>query len=109
MTYYPDLELSSCQVAGAIAEAAIHDLRVNNFTFTGFPQIEVSGDPSGFFTVVLRWNKASSAQFQLSQTEAKAAVKKFRSGFGDDPAIFDKVQRAVAELEGKASRYPTTS
>jgi hypothetical protein len=32
MTYYPDLELSSCQVAGAIAEAAIHDLRVNNFT-----------------------------------------------------------------------------
>ena len=58
MTYYSDLKLSDCEVAGAVAEAAIHDLRVNNFGFSGFPQIEVSGDP-GRFTVVLRWNKIS--------------------------------------------------
>jgi hypothetical protein len=109
MTYYPDLELSSCQVAGAVAEAALHDLRVNLFTFPGFPQIEVSGDPGGFFTVVLRWNKASSAQFQLSQAEAESAVKKFTSGAGYDPVIFDKVQKAVLDLEGKASRYPAAS
>lgn len=109
MTYFPELGLSSAQVAGAVAEAAVHDLRVNNFTFSGFPQIDVSGDPGGSFTVVLRWNKASSTQFQLSEAEARAAVEKFTSGAGYDPAIFDKVQRAVAELEGKASRYPTMS
>lgn len=63
MTYFPELGLSSAQVAGAVAEAAVHDLRVNNFTFSGFPQIDVSGDPGGSFTVVLRWNKASSTQF----------------------------------------------
>jgi hypothetical protein len=58
---------------------------------------------------VLRRHKASSTQFKLSQAEAKSAVKKFRSGTGYDPAIFDKVQRALTELEGKASRYPAVS
>ena len=109
MTYYSDLGFSDCQVAGAVAEAALHDLRVNNFTFSGFPQIDVSGDPGGSFTVMLRWNKASSTQFQLSEAEAKAAVKKFTSGAGYDPAIFNRVQEAVAELEGKASRYRAVS
>ena len=107
MTYYPELGLSSAQVAGAVAEAALHDLRVNLFSFHGFPQIEVSGDPGGLFTVVLSWKKHASMQFQLSEAEAKAAVKKFTSGTDYDPAIFNKVQRALAELETKASRYRT--
>jgi hypothetical protein len=84
-------------------------LRVNNFGFSGFPQIEVSGDPRGFFTVVLRWHKASSTQFQLSEAEAKSTVKMFTSGAGYDPVIFNRVQEAVAELEGKASRYRAVS
>ena len=109
MTYYNDLGFSDSQVAGAVAEAALHDLRVNNFTFSGVPQIDVSGDPGGSFTVMLRWNKASSTQFQLSEAEAKAAVKKFTSGAGYDPAIFNRVQDAVAELEGKASQYRAVS
>jgi hypothetical protein len=109
MTYFPELGLSSAQVAGAVAETALHDLSMNNFGFSGFPQIDVSGDPSGAFTVVMRWNKAASMQFQLSGAEAKAAVKKFTSGAGYDPAIFNRVQEALAELEGKASRYPAVS
>jgi hypothetical protein len=109
MTYYPDLGFSDCQVAGAVAEAAMHDLRVNLSRFPGFPQIDVSDDPSGSFTVVLRWKGAASVQFQLSKAEAKVAVKKFTSGTGYDRAIFDKVQEALANLETKASRYPTVS
>jgi hypothetical protein len=109
MTYYSELGFSDCQVAGAVAEAALHDLRVNRFTFPGFPQINVSDDLDGCCTVVLRWHKASSTQFQLSEAEAKAAVKKFTSGSGYDPAIFNRVQEALAELEGKASRYPAVS
>jgi hypothetical protein len=107
MTYYPELGLSSSQVAGAVAEAAIHDLRVNLFSFPGFPQIEVFGDPGGFFTVVLSWKKLASVQFQLSQAEAKSAVHKFTSRTGYDSAIFKKVQEALVDLETKASRYPT--
>ncbi len=105
MTYDPDLGFSSVQVAGAVAEAAMHDLRVNLFKFPGFPQIDVSDDPDGSFTIVLSWKKTSSVQFQLSKAEAKSAVKKFTSETGYDPVIFKKVQGALAELEGKASRY----
>jgi hypothetical protein len=70
---------------------------------------EVSGDPGGFFTVVLRWKKASSVRIQLSEAEAASAVKKFKSRTGYDPGIFDKVQKALLDLEGKASLYPTVS
>ena len=104
MTYYTDLGFSDSQVAGAVTEAALHDLCVNNFGFPGFPQIEVSGDPDGTFTVVLRWNKAASMRFQLSEAEACAAVKKFKTGTGYDPILFDKVQKAVLDHEEKAAR-----
>jgi hypothetical protein len=79
-------------VAGTVAEAALHDLRVNNFGFPGFPQIDVSNGPGSSFTITMRWNKAVSAQFQLSEAEAKSAVDKFTSGAGYDPVIFKKVQ-----------------
>jgi hypothetical protein len=108
MTSYPDFYLCSSQVAGAVAEAAMHDLHVNLFTFPGFPQIDVSDDRGGFFTVVLSW-KTASAQFQLSEAEAKSAAEKFSSGTGHDSAIFKKVQKALIDLEGKASQYPTVS
>jgi hypothetical protein len=101
MTYYPDFEFSSCQVAGALADAAIHDLRINHFSFPGFPQIEVTGAPDGSFTVVLIWKQTASAQFKLSQTEVKSAVEKFMAGTGHEPAIFNKVQKALLDLEGK--------
>jgi hypothetical protein len=107
MTYYTDLEFSDCELAGAVVEAAIHDLRVNLFTFPGFPQIHVSDDLNGSFTIVMSWRKTASVRFQLSEAEATSALKKFRSGAGYDPAIFDKVQRALADVEEKASRYRT--
>jgi len=109
MTYYPDFGFSDCQVAGAVAEAAIHDLRINHFIFSGFPQIDVSSDPGSFFTVVLCWKQTASTRFQLSEAEAKSAAKKFRSRAGYGPAIFNKVQDALADLENKVSRYPTVS
>ena len=57
----------------------------------------------------MRWNKASSVKFQLSEAEVKSAVKRFKAGTGYDPAILDKVQEALVDLETKASRYPTIS
>jgi hypothetical protein len=107
MTYYTDLGFTDCEVAGAVAAAAIHDLRINHFSFPGFPQIEVTGAPDGSFTIVLCWKLTALAQFQLSQAEAKVAAKKFRSRAGYDSTIFDKVQKALLDLEGKASRYPS--
>ncbi|WP_155985234.1 MULTISPECIES: hypothetical protein [unclassified Thioalkalivibrio] len=103
MASFPNLGFSSCELAGAVAEAAIHDLRVNRFSFSGFPQIDVSWNEEDMFSVVLSWKGEANVQFQLSKAEAKAAVKKFKDQSGFDRAIFDRVQKALAQLEGRAS------
>jgi hypothetical protein len=102
MAYHSDRSFSHCEVAGAVAEAAIHDLRVNLFSFSGFPQIHVSRHLEDMLNVALRW-KTYEAQFQLSNAEAKVAVQKFKSGTGFELSIFDKVQKALATLERKVS------
>jgi hypothetical protein len=104
MTYYPHLELSSNTLAGAVAEAALHDLQVNNFTFPGFPQISVKSSDAKIFTVTLTWlTPDKSVSFDLTATEAKTAVKRFHQKKGYDPAIFPKVQDALVKLEGAVS------
>lgn len=89
-------------IAGAVAEAAIEDLRVNLFTYSGFPQVHVSCHLDGMFDVALSW-EAYQTRFQLTDAEAKVAVKKFKSGTGYEHSIFDKVQSALAALDGKVS------
>jgi hypothetical protein len=89
-------------VAGAVAEAAIEDLRVNLFNYSGFPQIHVSCHSEDVFDVTLSW-ETHQAQFHLTDAEAKAAVQKLKSGTGYERSIFDKVQKALAALDGKAS------
>ena len=53
MTYYTSDKFSSSEVAGAVAEAALHDLRVNLFTFSGFPQIHVAEPVEDIFKITL--------------------------------------------------------
>lgn len=104
MTYYASLGFSSSEIAGAVAEAAIHDLRVNLFSFNGFPQILISPKGNDSFNVTLSWSDPTNSfvEFDLSVAEARAAVEKFRAGSGYDSAIFDRVQISLASLEGKA-------
>jgi hypothetical protein len=90
------------QIAGAVAEAAVVDLRVNLFNYSGFPQIHVSCHSDDMFSVALSW-ETYETQFQLTDAEAKIAVAKFKSGTGYERSIFDKVQEALATLEGKVS------
>jgi hypothetical protein len=89
-------------IAGAVAEAAIEDLRVNLFAYSGFPQIHVSCHLDDMFDVALSW-ETHQTQFQLTDAEAKVAVKSFKEGTGYERSIFDKVQTALAALDGKAS------
>ena len=106
MTYFSKDKFSSCEVAGAVAEAAIHDLRANLFSFSGFPQIEVLDPIDNVFTIKLTWNSSSESQvfFELTRAEAKTAVKKFKIGKGFDETIFDRVQSALAKLESKTKQ-----
>ena len=89
-------------VAGAVAEAAIHDLRVNLFTYSGFPQIDVSCVADGVFDVTLSW-KTFETSFSLTDAEATIAAKTFKAGTGYERSIFDKVQSALAKLDGKVA------
>jgi hypothetical protein len=89
-------------VAGAVAEAAIHDLRVNLFAYSGFPQIDVACGSDDEFHITLSWETYQSS-FVLTDDDAKVATKTFRSAAGYERSIFDKVQSALADLDFKVS------
>jgi hypothetical protein len=94
--------LLQCYLAGAVAQAATEDLRVNLFTYTGFPAIEIASSSRNTFRVKLTY-RACYVEFSLSQSEATAAAKRFKSGAPYDPAIFDQVQTALASLDAKVA------
>lgn len=100
--------LLQCYLAGAVAQAAMEDLRVNLFTYTGFPAVEITSGPRNTFDVKLTY-QACYVEFSLAQPEATTAAKGFKSGAAYDPAIFDQVQNALASLDAKvaASRSGT--
>ena len=95
-------------VAGAVAEAAIHDLRVNLFAYPGFPQIDVSCLADDVFDVTLSW-KTSETSFSLTDAEATVVANTFKAGAGHERSIFDKVQSALAKLDGKVANPHLTS
>lgn len=106
--YYQKQGISSCEIAGAVALAALHDLHVNLFTFAGFPQISVSEAPNKKFNVAISWRnqegKISTVNFELEDKVAFVAAKRFKEEFTYDLNIFKSVQNALVTLEsGNAS------
>lgn len=106
--FYTKYEVSSCEIAGAVALAALHDLRANLFTFSGFPQVSVSEASDKNFNITLSFvsmnGKVSSISFQIEHAEAFAAAKRFKKEPTHYTAIFEPVQKALAELEAAVSR-----
>lgn len=94
--------VSTCEIAGAVALCAIHDLRVNLFRFGGFPQITIEQVEAGVnVRISVEGKSPSEASFILNREEAIAAAKAFqRSQSGHDSAIFDRVQKALAFVVG---------
>lgn len=103
-TFFSKDHVSSCEIAGAIASAAIHDLKVNLFTISGFPQIHVADPKDGVFKITLSWSLSKTNEavsFELTYAEAISAAKGFKSNDNEvDRAIFNRVQSAIASLEG---------
>ena len=105
MVYYTDLNISTNQIAGAIALEVAHDLCVNNFTFDGFPSIHVTESQDGGFLVHMRCGKINEheASFSITKKEAVAAAKKFQKEERIAGHLFNIVQKALQELETRAS------
>lgn len=94
--------ISTCEIAGAVAMCAIHDLRVNLFRFSGFPQILVEHVDGDFkITISVEGQHRAQDSFVLTREEAMKAAKAFkRTPEKHDPAIFDQVQKALAYVVG---------
>ena len=92
------------QVLGAVADAVIRDFRVNNFTFSGFPQIHIDYLKNDIFKITLsiESNGKNEARFELSYSEAKAVARVFSENKRMDRRIFKRVQSAIVTLERKA-------
>jgi hypothetical protein len=107
-TYYLKQDISTCEIAGAITLAALHDLRVNLFTFGGFPQVSVFEASTDKFKIVLSWVSnegiTNSVDFELSEKAAFSAAKRFRKKNTHEQAIFEPIQKALAELEERLAR-----
>jgi hypothetical protein len=67
-----------------------------------FPQIDVACLSDGVFDVTLSWETYQTS-FALTDGEATVAAKTFRAGTGYEHSIFDKVQSALAKLDGKVA------
>ena len=102
-TFYPRQNISTCQIAGAIALAILHDLKINLFTFPGFPQITVTETSTTHFNITLTWyqsaNTLTSIDFEINKRTAFSAGRLFQSKNIHDKRIFKSIQSAISKLE----------
>lgn len=96
--------VSSGDIGTAIAEAIIHDIRVNGLGIQGFPQIVVAHPDKDTFAITLKFDTHTSS-FTISAAEASRAVKAMKAGKGHDDGIFRRVQDAAVEIEAAHMRH----
>jgi len=95
--------VSSGDIGAAIAEAVIHDVRVNGLGIQGFPQITVAHPTKDTFAISLKFDTHTS-DFTITADEAKGAVKAMKTKKGHDEVIFRRVQDAAVEIEAACGR-----
>lgn len=97
-TYFSDLGISSCEIGGLVAESLLHDLCVNNFTFTNFPEVIIEWDENNFF-IKLRAHDYTTEPEPFTYEEVKALLKKFNAKKPFDKSFFNKIQKLAVQLE----------
>lgn len=102
-TFFTKDGFSSCEVGGFVASALIHDLRVNNFMFTNFPEIDVKWDNDNF-NITLKVAGESSSTFNINHKTVKNEIVRFRDKKEVSKEVFDVIQKHLAELESKVIR-----
>ena len=107
--FYTKDGISSCEIACAITEGILHDVRVNGSSLNGLPQTKVTRHNDDDFKVRLSVDYPRFAEevIEFTGSEARGAVDKFRNKQGFDRYIFDRIQNAIAILERKISQIGT--
>lgn len=89
-------------IGAAVAEAILHDHRGNGLSLQGFPQVEVASS-GGDFLITISFGECKTS-FAITREEARDAVHAMDTQRSHSGAIFDRVQEAVANLEGAVQR-----
>lgn len=104
MLYSEPWVTTSC-IAAAIARCCIEDCRVNNFTFQGFPAVEVEDEiyelniPKGNFRITLRYRDRYSVKVIDRDVVFNAAKLHNDKGSSYSRELFKLVQPMIVELE----------
>lgn len=96
---------SSCEVAGVIASGLLRHLKVNNFGFSNFPEIDIDWDDESFHVTFIV-DEVCSSTFKLDRKIVKTEVMNFRNNKELCREVFDTIQRHASELECLVS-YPS--
>lgn len=97
-TYYSKLGHSDGDLCAAVARAIVHDAAVNGLGTGGFPEITARRAKDGF-AVELRMDKHARS-FDVTDAEARRMVATMKNLEQYDTAVFDRIQEAMAQLEG---------
>lgn len=105
MTYYARDRFATNEVVGAIAAAMLHDLHVNNFTFPGFPSVEVLRDTRvDGFSFRLALGSDQSRAIEMSFAEGKALARAFQAKKQIPEPWMRRIQDLVVDIERLASQ-----
>lgn len=102
-TVYLSDGFSTNQVVGAVVKAMLRDLRVNNFTFCGFPAVNVH-ETDNTFHISLRIQDHDSKSLVLKFDEAKKIALRFQDDKDLDRSFVTSVQGLIEDLEIKSSK-----
>jgi hypothetical protein len=95
--------VSSGDIGATIAEAVVHDVRVNGLGIQGFPQITVEHPSNDTFAISLKFDIHTS-DCSITAAEAKRAVNTMKAKKGHHGGIFRRVQNAAVEIEAACGR-----
>lgn len=90
--------ITTNQVCGAIASAMLADLNVNNFSFQGFPEIQVTYGAKAF-QITLRAGDAVVGPFSLNDKEGTKQARRFSETDSVTDSFHNAVQGWIVELE----------
>lgn len=102
MAFYAQERVSTCDIAGAVARAALEDIRINSFACPGLPEIRVFEASKTKFEITLRLRAESDTlieAFALGRQEALSAARGFLDDTLTPEALLAQVQGAMASLE----------
>ena len=96
--HFNELGFSDGTLCASVARAIVHDAAINTLGTGGFPQITARRSEGGF-SVELKMQQHTQS-FDITTAEASRMVDTLRSSEQHDIDVFDRIQDAVARLEG---------